>query len=993
MKRTLLAGAIAAISASSAFAGEAVFFVTDQGQPVDTLSVIVDGNKKLVGKNGVVTFDLGGGTHQVELSEFGEWAGEFEFDAAKNQNAEIKVDMIAGEAIPEINVYTPGQADQVVLGLLSGYIESDETGGGVEGARISVEGSDVATQTNGEGYYELELPRGEYDLRIAHPSYGNRDVSGLRVFGNSTTATNINMSLSGDSAIEEVVAVGSYIPNSATTQERDSSAVLSAIGSEQMARFGDSSAASALKRVSGVSLVGGQFAVVRGLKGRYISSTLNGLGMPSTDPMKRDVPLDLFPSSVLGGIAIQKSYTPDLPGDTTGGSIKMTTKGLPDEEMTKISVGLGFNTQVTGKDVISYKGGAKDFLGIDDGTRDVPGSVDSATNGGEQGSISDFCAAGCDYTFSELSSLLGDFDNNYNTTTKTALPNINIGFSHGNRTNLEMGDLGYYAAAEYKSKWSTREDAFIDDVSGRYDYERSKRNTDLTAYLVAGLEMNSGNEYISRTTLLRKTDDTTRKVQGIDSEGIAVEDYTLQWVERQFFSQQLSGVNYINEAHQIDWRAGLSLTNRTEPDRRTYQFRNNVIAPALLERRFSELSEQSLDFGIDHKYESSIGEETLLTIKTGALISTKDRELEMARYGVQSGPGTAAASTDLEQVLSEANLSNNAYMLAVRTTKTDSYDAIENMAAVYQSYEFDVSGEYVFLAGARFESGTQELSYPNKPTDDNELSTSEFLPVVSGTWKASDELQFRLGYSSTVARPGLTELSKSSTYDPDTDDQLFGNPDLELSNISNIDFRAEYYFSDQESIAIALFTKNIDKPIEKTVPDGSGSASSGFTYRNSNEATLTGIEIDFRKDVIDTDNWMGFISGNIALIDSEVTLDANAAQIEGVNKRELQGQSDTLANIQFGFDHLPTGQNFTILANYFSDRIDKVTRGGGLENEYEKGRIQLDATYSWDLMEEFTIKAKASNLTNEPIEYVQNGKTIESYKEGTEVSIGATYIF
>ena len=299
MKRNLLAGVIAAISASGAFAGESVFYITEQGKPVDTLSVTVDGNRKLVGKNGVVSFDIKGGKHQVELSEFGEWAGEFEFDASSDQNAEIKIEMIGGEAIPDISVYTPGKEAVAVLGQISGYIESDETGGGVEGARISVEGSDVSVSTNGEGYFELELHRGEYDLRIAHPSYGNRDVKGMRVFGNSATAMNVNMSLSGDSAIEEVVAVGSYIPSTATSQQRDSSAVLSAIGSEQMSRFGDSNAASALKRVAGVTVADGKYVVARGLNERHTSIMMNGASLPSPDPTRRVVPLDIFPSTTI----------------------------------------------------------------------------------------------------------------------------------------------------------------------------------------------------------------------------------------------------------------------------------------------------------------------------------------------------------------------------------------------------------------------------------------------------------------------------------------------------------------------------------------------------------------------------------------------------------------------------------------------------------------------------------------------------------------------
>jgi hypothetical protein len=973
MKRNLLAGVIAAISASGAFAGESVFYITEQGKPVDTLSVTVNGDRKLVGKNGVVSFDLKGGKHQVELSEFGEWAGEFEFDASSDQNAEIKIEMIGGEAIPDISVYTPGKEAVAVLGQISGYIESDETGGGVEGARISVDGSDVSVSTNGEGYFELELPRGEYDLRIAHPSYGNRDVKGMRVFGNSATAMNVNMSLSGDSAIEEVVAVGSYIPSTATSQQRDSSAVLSAIGSEQMSRFGDSNAASALKRVAGVSLIGGQYAVVRGLQGRYISSTLNGLGMPSTDPMRRDVPLDLFPASVLGGIEIQKSYTPDLPGDTTGGSIRMRTKDLPDDNSSKLSVSLGFNSQITGKDVLSYDGGGTDFIGIDDGTREVPSKVDSQTDGGfDNGN----------------KALLNEFENSYSTKDTTAMPDVAVAYSFGDRLDKSYGELAYYGAVEYKSEWSTREDAKIRDTSGNFDYERSQYNVDLTGYFVTGVETNSGNEYLSKTILLRKSEDTTREQEGTDKEDVDINEVTLQWVERQFFSQQFSGLVFLDAENTFDWRAGLSHTSRYEPDRRNYQYRNGALASTGLERRFSDLSEISFDAGLDHTFERAFDSGSILKLKTGVLVGQKDRTLELSRYGLSGIDITSDLSLSVEDVIENSN----AFGLKGNTAVTDNYDASESMLAIYQSYQYEPNESWVFLAGARLEDASQEITYDKKPSANSSLDTSEVLPVVSATWKPVEEWQFRLGASNTVSRPGLTELAESTFYDPETDDAIIGNPDLELSKITNLDFRAEYYLSDSESISLALFNKAIDKPIEKTVPDASGSASKGDTYENSDSADLLGVELDFKVDVLDTDNFSGFLSGNFAWIDSEVNLDAESARLEGNATRELQGQSEVLANIQFGFDHLATGQTFTFLINHFGDRIEKVVRGS-LENEYEKGRTMLDFVYKWDLNENLTIKGKASNLTNEPVEFTQNDQVIESYKTGIDASVGVEYVF
>lgn len=982
MKRNLLAGMIAAISASGALAGETVFYVTEEGKAVDTLSITVDGTRKLVGKNGVAIFDLKGGTHQVELSEFGQWAGEFEFDASEAQNAEIKVDMIGGEAIPEISVYTPGQEENVVLGQISGYIESDETGGGVEGARISVEGSDISTQTNGEGYYELELPRGEYDLRIAHPSYGNRDISGLRVFGNSSTAMNINMSLSGDSSIEEVVAIGSYIPSTATSQQRDSSAVLNSIGSEQMSRFGDSNAASALKRVAGVSLIGGQYAVVRGLQGRYISSTLNGLGMPSTDPMRRDVPLDLFPSSVLGGIDIQKSYTPDLPGDTTGGSIRMRTKDLPDDNTSKFSASVGFNSQVTGQDVLSYNGGDTDFLGIDDGTRELPSTIDSDTNGGLYGSISD-------YDRDKRKALFSEFDNNYNTNTTTAMPDVSLAYSFGDRLDKGYGDLAYYGALEYKSGWSNREDAYtVNLTGGGSEYSRSQYKVDLTGYFVTGIETNAGNEYLSKTILLRKTEDTTREYTGTDEDGKAQAGATLSWVERQFFSQQFSGLMFLGSEHTVDWRAAVSHTSRAEPDRRTYDYEAGKLSDGTVYRNFSDLSEISFDAGVDHTFERAFDNGSLLKIKTGALVSQKDREFDLGRFGIASGV-TITTGDDIETVMDD-----NDFELKLDTTKTDSYEATESMLAVYQSYQYEPSESWMFLVGARLEDATQEVTYALQPDSDSKLDTSEVLPVASATWRPMEEWQFRLGVSNTVARPGLTELTEALVYDPETDDKMIGNPDLELSTITNVDFRAEYYLSDTESISLAVFNKAIDKPIEKTVPNASGTAAiDSYTFENTDSADLLGLELDFKVDVLDTDNFSGFLSGNFAWIDSEVTLDEESAILEGNSTRELQGQSEILANVQFGVDHLATGQTLTALVNYFDDRISVVARGEAVDHEYEKGRVTLDLVYKWDITEELTIKGKASNLTNEPIEYTQNGKIIESYKVGVDASVGIDYVF
>jgi len=977
-----LFGAISFVSALTAglsvmqvHAAETVFYVTEDGKPVSDLAITVDGKQKLVRSNGFISFDVEAGDHQVEFSQMGEWAGEAEFTLTADQNAEVQVELVAGEALADVNVFADGD---VATGTLSGYLISKETDAGIVGAKVSLS-QGLETVTNQQGYFEFEVPRGAYEVMIEHSEYGQKKIRNLRVLANVATAVNVDLSMSGDGIIEEVVAIGTYVADSITAQERDSSAVLDSIGSEQFTRFGDSNAASALKRVSGVSLVNGQFAVIRGLQGRYISSTLNGSLMPSTDPMRRDVPLDLFPSSVLGSIDIQKSYTPDLPGDTTGGAIRMKTKGLPDELTTKMSLTLGMNNRTTFSDVNSYQGGETDYLGFDDGTRDVPSKIDSFTNGGQN--AIDYCSFDPNVCTSpsEAAELGKPFDNNFSVNQVTARPETGFSIAHGDVYEVDGKTRGYYSAFQYKNKWEARHDGKIDDLEGSGDYERTKIKTDLTGYLVFSQEGES-NTLTSKTILLRKTDNSIRTSSVYDDEeGKTVDKATLEWVERQFASQQFIGEHFIGEDHKLDWRVGLGQTTRHEPDRRTYTYTDNTLSATSVERRFSDLTENAIDFGVDYTFDSMLTDVIGVKLKTGYLASIKDREVELSRFGVNATDNALNLSQDIENILAPENFDNASVRYQVTTSPTDSYDATDTINAFYGSAELSFE-KLSFLLGVRSESSSQELEYSRQPAANNTLDSDDILPVVSLNWMFNDELQFRAGMSQTLSRPGLTERSKSVQYDPETDEQIFGNPNLQISKITNLDVRAEYYFSDNESVTLALFNKSITDPIERSIPSASGSASDGSTFRNEDSANLQGLEIDFRKDVLDTDNWMGFVSGNYTLLDAEVTLSEETAGLEKTEKRKLQGQSEHLANIQFGLDHLPTGQNLTFLVNYFDDRIYKASRA--LAPEVEEGRMSLDMVYQYEIDEFTGLKAKATNLTDAKVVYSRDGNEIESYYNG-----------
>ena len=300
------------------------------------------------------------------------------------------------------------------------------------------------------------------------------------------------------------------------------------------------------------------------------------------------------------------------------------------------------------------------------------------------------------------------------------------------------------------------------------------------------------------------------------------------------------------------------------------------------------------------------------------------------------------------------------------------------------------------MLGARWEDFDQTLEYPNDPLSDSELQYDDIYPALNVAWRMTEEWQLRVGYSETASYPGLIERSTAQSYDPDTDDPIFGNPDLQVSTIDNVDLRAEYYFSDTESVSLALFYKDITQPVERAVPDASGSAATrGITFINQDSAELTGVELDANIDLWEGDNFLLFAGGNITYIDSEVTLSEESLRLEGASSqgRQLQGQSEWLGNLQFGFDHYPSEQKFTVLFNYFDDRIFRVARGAATGPEYEDGRLLIDLTYENMWSESFTLEASIKNLLNEQVSYSQNGRSIEEYEVGTLLGVSFKYTF
>lgn len=999
--------------AQPSWAAEVFLHVFFEEAPLQNVEVSTGGS--VLGRTdqrGALTVERGVGQHSLDLSFQGNVIAKVSFEVpdAGAWEIEARVDYSRGSAAPVVRVQAFNAGDSGgTSGLFSGTVRDSE-GNPVPATVIS--SGDVSTRTDAEGSFGLDLPRGVQSVSFEHPGFFGKTLD-VRIF--SEIGVTAEVALSPRRAVdigiaapqvEEILVLGTFNPvDTATGTERYATTITDALDLTQLARFGDSDVAAALVRIVGVSVAEDKYATVRGLDGRYISSTLNGLLMPSTDPLRRDVQLDLFPANILGGLEITKSFSPELLATTTGGSVKINTLGLPDERVFKIGLSTAYNFDYTGDDLVAYRNSETDKYGWDNDLRDLPGGVLAATNGARSLNV---CAPEVDPSCTaplDAARLAVKFQDDYNLRNSQANPDFGASISYGNRYPLEAGEIGFYAAANYSSSTKDRGEAGLNDVLDVFgSYQRSTESTASSAYFVAGYEFREADEILSRTIVLHNSDDTTRLEDGVDAaEGNAVRRVIMEWVERDFFSQQFTGVHDIplfGESHTLEWRAGYSKTQRDEPDRRQYQYINNQLSLSSFERRWSNLDEESWDATLDYRWPLNWTDTVFTEIKIGGLYSDKDREVELYRFGIRTGSRAAdldfSIDANLEETLSYNNAALDRWRLGTNTADTDSYNADEKYTAGYIGLTTDFGTDWSLAAGLRYEDFEQGLEYPNDRTAGNVLEEDDWYGTAQLIYRLGEAWQFRAGFSQTVSYPGLIERAESLVFDPNTDDPIFGNPDLVPSKIDNYDVRVEYYFSDDESVSLAWFHKDIDDPVERGVPDASGSAANnGITFRNNESADLDGVELDGYKVLWDTGEHLLFLSGNVTYIDSEVELNEDSIRLEGTDAigRQLQGQSEWLGNLQIGYDHYPTEQKITLLVNYFDDQIFRVTRGENIGPELLAGRTLVDLNYEKLWGQSLTLQLQLKNLFNEKYEYERDGVTIESYEEGTSIAVSLTYEF
>lgn len=849
-----------------------------------------------------------------------------------------------------------------------------------------------------------------------------------------------------DDFIEEVVATGTRLKGTATAvlEERKNQAfVADILGAEQISRTGDGDAASALRRVTGLTLVDGKFIYVRGLGERYSSTQLNGAAVPSPDPTRNVIPLDLFPADIIESLSVQKSYSPSMPASFGGGNVDIRLKTIPTQFIFNVSGSLGYNTENSG-DALAYNGGGDDWMGSDDGTRAVPGVI--ADRWASRNFLDDLESDVARDLFSQV-------NRDYDPFLESVDPDIGFSASVGNsfdyNDKIRLGflftssyDNSVAVSEEYELQQADRVQESINLVRFFDDISSTEKSVKWSNMLNLGIDYNRNHRIDYSLIALNDTRDEVFERFGNtenlnQAEGLRIRDIGVEYEERKMFTNQIRGMHTFPQFNfaGIDWKYSLGRSLRNAPGNMEARFilsdlnedgffdpiNESTLSNSTTAARytFQDLNDRLENYGFNVTYPVSI-ENWEMEFKFGADFVTKTRTAENRRFDINTrsfADGDALSGSVFGDILSDNVLGNadNFNSIAVirdTTLAGDDYAAGQKVDAYYIEGDFFYKNKWRFSGGARFEDFRQVVAPFDPRTNQFDLpdeadraqlafQEDDFYPAVAVTYLMDDEMQFRASVGQTVVRPDLREVSNSTFIDPLTEFPIAGTPGIKTTSIINYDLRWEWYREAGNNVSVGLFYKDMDAPIE-SVQSPAQDGPPLIRIANAEEGTVYGVELEFLQglEIIGDGVWDNiFVSGNLTISDSEITLDRqNIVDQTGVSaaitnlKRRLTGHSQYVANIQAGYDSDNGEHSLSVVYNVFGERI-LIPGIDGFDDSFEQPFNSLDTVYKYYPDFNTTVTLKIQNILGEDKTLEFEDVLLRSETRGTSFSLSVKYDF
>lgn len=905
-------------------------------------------------------------------------------------------------------------------GVIKGTITDANTKETLIGAAVALQGTTNGAITDFDGNFRIEkIAPGSYNLVISYISYDNQIV---RAEVQGGTETTINIELKPASVdIEEVKIVAKRRDNTEVamlSSLKAGSLIVSGITAQQISKSQDKDAAEVIRRVPGITITDGRFVIVRGLVERYNSVMLNGATAPSFEADKRAFSFDAIPSGMINNILIYKSPAPELPADFAGAAINVETKSVADENSLTISYGTKFVQHTTfNSDFLTYTGGKTDWLGFDDGTRDIPAGIPTSTEFKELynwQTVDDYLQK-----TDKLDQISKLFTNNWETKSKNVLPDQSLSVTMQRRFVLGKVSIGNISSFNYNSTsdwlninrleyqdYSPEQNLVIKDFD--FTDVRSKESVKL-GFIHNWNILYGNNQKLEFRNFLNQMGNKSISVRdGINYYNVETLRYfDLKYESRLVYSGQLAGEQRFNqERTKINWMGGYGSTKNKQPDNRRLAYALNendqsenfnkyylrlqsVPNPYMGGRLWLDLNENVVEFKADVEHVFRLFDsETDYSLKAGAFHQKKTRSFDSRLIGAVAVKGAPDIFyNSLNEIFAEENFyfdrtaPYNQHGLSYRdnTNASDSYKAYDELSAGYVGLKIPFTPKLNLYGGVRIEKFHRLISdFYEKIGNTDELDivrdTLNVFPSLNLTYNLNEKNLLRASFGKTVNRPEFREMSNFVYQDFDMFVLIHGNEDLQNAYINNYDFRYEWYPSAGEIVSVAAFYKDFTNPIEAfLIPAGTG-----YDYKpyNTEEGYSMGFEVDVRKKLTEFEKSASALRHlkdltiifNTSLIKSEINTEKQGFARD--KKRIMQGQSPYIFNLGLNYQPQESGLTASLNYNVIGKRIVFVGTPTN-PHTWELPRNSLDLTIEKSIGKRVNIKAGLKDILNQPVRFVQ----------------------
>lgn len=870
-----------------------------------------------------------------------------------------------------------------LAGNIKGTVLDKQTKEPLTGATIQITGTAQGVVADIDGNYTLNVNDGTYTITVRYIGYKDILLNSIKV--KAETLLNFEMESDAQALGEvSVVAKKNLEGERALQMERQKATLaIENLGAKEMSIKGISNVEEGVKKITGISIASAGQLIVRGLGDRYSTTTLNGLPIASPNPDNKLIPLDIFPASTVQNITVSKVYDASAFADYSGAHIDISTKENVGSDFLSISFNAGgkFNTL------------GKDFYRMDrDGSLFKTPSLDQKLI---DMSLTDF---------EEYARHNRLFNTSFQVSKKTALPEFggNIGFGKrftlgGNEVSV-LGSIGVSNDLQTMDNASIRTLEATGNTLNEFNYDSYSNELKIAALGNLGYSFRTSDHIGYTFFYARNAIDTYMRREGVDYEdhhligsNNVTHIYSLQ-------NHQVNGKHYFGKQWDLNWSGSYSKTSSDEPDRRQVMFirEDDQIKLFKLNRQetmryFGSLNEDEWVGDLTASYR--FGDNNKL--QAGFTYKDKNRDYMGTRfyYNLNKLNPTITDIYDTDSFLNMENVENGSITIDRKKQPKDSYTAGNSIYAGYIATEYYPVAPLLVNLGVRYEISKQWVDYytDGGKAERSELNKNDLFPSLNMKYQMNEKNSLRFAFSRTVTRPSFIEMAPFLYQESYGSAQIRGNADLQNGYNYNIDLRYELFEKNGDMLSITAYYKHLKAPIERVQTLSGGSAVHSF--RNADNGMATGVEIEFRKEIV-KDLRFGV---NGSYMYTNVKLPEGGAYTN--SQRALQGASPYLANADLTYS--PAFSNdrqlsVALLYNLQGPRIHSVGISG-LGDIKQQPVHTLNFTSSYRFNRRFAVKLQVNDLLNQDILFKQEVPTtgdkveVERFRKGTGFEVGFSY--